>query len=108
MSNAPGHSGRPYRRLKAWVYANRPHICLRCGGLVDMGLRHIDPRHPKAPSLDLVIPQARGGPLTRDNSAISHLGCNAAYRDGRPIKNVTTQRTRSRGTRVRYTASREW
>lgn len=103
---APGHSGRPYRRLKAWAYANRPSSCLRCGTAVDMRLKDIDPRHPHAPSLDLLIPQARGGKLTQDNAWISHYGCNAGYRDGRPFTPVSTQRER---TNVRtYSASREW
>jgi hypothetical protein len=105
---AGGLSGRPYRRLQAWVYDNFDY-CLRCGGWVDKDIRYIDPRHPMAPSVDHVIPRARGGSgLSRDNARLSHLGCNAAYRDGRNVCTTVTERAAARGTGVRYRPSRAW
>lgn len=103
-----GLSGRPYRRLKEWVYANFDH-CLRCGRWVDLDIRFVDPRHPMAPSLDHVVPRAQGGDLlSRENARLSHYGCNAAYRDGRNIRTPVTERVSSAGTGVRYRPSRAW
>jgi 5-methylcytosine-specific restriction endonuclease McrA len=100
------HSGRPYRRLQRGAYANRPPYCLRCGGFIDMRLREIDPNHNYAPSLDHRIPIARGGDkLAQDNAWVSHRRCNTAYRDGRSLRPVTTQRETKR---VSYGASRAW
>jgi hypothetical protein len=101
MPSHRGHTGGAYRSLRAWVLATY-WDCLRCGLPVDKDLPGTD---PSGPSLDLVLPWSKGGRLTRDNSALSHLGCNARYRDGTPVRSVTTSRVRTRGL---YAPSRNW
>lgn len=71
----PGRTGRPWRRLQQWVWANHTH-CYRCGDYVDQTIAN--PRHPKARSVEHIVPLHLGGePLSRANVALSHLGCNS-------------------------------
>lgn len=111
MSSPNDHKGRPYRRLQQWVYATFD-TCFRCGGWVDKDIRFVDPRHPMAPSLEHPVPIAQGGdPLSRDNAALSHYGCNAGYRDGKPAAGQASRRVTAPGggwTGVRYRPSRAW
>jgi hypothetical protein len=98
MPRSKGRTGRPYRRLRAWVIATYDD-CYRCGRPVD---KDLPGTHPWGPSLEHVVPLARGGdPASQDNAALSHLGCNAAYRDGRHI-------TVRKAPLPRYTPSRAW
>lgn len=52
--------------------------CGLCGELVDRERRHPD---PLAPSLDHILPLARGGTNDLSNLQISHLRCNLRKRD---------------------------
>ena len=54
-------------------------LCQLCGEFVDRG--HQWP-HPLSPSLDHIIPLARGGTHTLDNVQCSHLRCNLAKHMG--------------------------
>jgi hypothetical protein len=88
-----GHQGAAYedcRRYVMRVYDD----CFRCARGVD---KTLSGRHPWGPSLDLVIPHKHGGPMTRENSRLSHMRCNSAYRDGRRMRPLTTQRVVRRG-----------
>lgn len=94
-----GHQGKDYEDCRKWIRspqyeAERGTGCLRCGLHVDMQLSG---RHPFGPTLDLIVPWSRGGPMTRENSARSHNRCNAGYRDGRRLRHLTTQRVVRRG-----------
>jgi len=53
------------------------YCCGICGGHVDMRLRHPD---PMSPSIDHVIPLARGGGNDMDNLQLAHLACNLSKR----------------------------
>jgi 5-methylcytosine-specific restriction endonuclease McrA len=97
-SRSKGRTGRPYRRLRTRVIAEED-VCFRCGQPVDKSLPGT---HRWGPSLEHKVPLSRGGdPLTRENVALSHLGCNAGYRDGRRI-------TLREVPRRRYSPSRAW
>lgn len=52
--------------------------CHLCGKKVDRNLRH---PNPLAPSLDHLVPLARGGTNDDANLAVTHLRCNLAKRD---------------------------
>jgi hypothetical protein len=92
-----GHTGHAYRQLRDWVLATFDD-CLRCYLPVD---KTLPGTHPWGPTLDLVLPYARGGQLTRENSRLSHNRCNCGYRDGRRLRPLPTQRGR-------YAPSRAW
>lgn len=55
------------------IFQRDEWICQICFGDVDPTLRHPDPR---SPSLDHIIPLARGGNHTRTNCQCAHLSCN--------------------------------
>lgn len=98
MPRSKGRAGRPYRRLRTRVIAEED-VCFRCGQQVDKSLPGT---HRWGPSLDHDPPLSRGGvPVSRDHAHLSHLGCNAGYRDGRRI---TLREVPKR----RYSASRAW
>lgn len=64
----------PFEQFKsAEIYVRDKWICGICGEGVNKDLRHPD---PFSPSLDHVIPLARGGHHLRSNSQLAHLCCN--------------------------------
>lgn len=83
-----GHQGKDYEACRRYVLATFD-TCLRCGLPVDKALSG---RHVWGPTLDLIVPWSKGGPMTRENSALSHNRCNGGYRDGRRLRPLTTQR----------------
>lgn len=66
-------------------------LCWLCREPILFGLR---PRHPKGPSLDHVIPAAKGGTWDLSNLRPAHYGCNSGRRDRAP--NVGRGRRSSR------------
>lgn len=60
------------------VYSDDRWICHLCGGKVDKHKAH---PHPQAPTLDHVIPLARGGLHVRSNVRTAHFICNSVKRD---------------------------
>lgn len=82
------------RRLRMRSVAREPYSlsliaerdrssCGICGGVVDMGLRHPD---RLSPSIDHVVPIARGGDDTVANVQLAHLICNIRKRDDLPVR----------------------
>jgi 5-methylcytosine-specific restriction endonuclease McrA len=71
------------RAQKAGVYSEKFHhvevyerdgwICGLCGVPVDQDRRYPD---ISSASLDHIVPLSYGGPHTRDNTQLAHLGCN--------------------------------
>jgi 5-methylcytosine-specific restriction endonuclease McrA len=80
-----GRMGRPWRRLCGQVYADPDEThCIRCGKPVDKGLVFSEELPPElrrwARSVDHIIPLVQGGaPLSRDNAALAHYGCNSSH-----------------------------
>ncbi len=67
-----GHDGAEL--IVPWhVYRDDQWICYLCGDKVDKHKRH---PHPQAPTLDHVIPLARGGLHVRENVRTAHSICN--------------------------------
>lgn len=64
--------------MKAKVMERDGAHCWLCGRLVVEGLA---PDHPLSPSLDHVIPFAKGGTYTLDNLRLAHHSCNQERRD---------------------------
>jgi hypothetical protein len=93
-----GHQGKAYEDCRRYVLAEYDS-CFRCGLPVD---KELSGRHLWGPTLDLIVPHSKGGPMTRGNSALSHNRCNAGYRDGRRLRPLTTVRVVRRG---RYSPS---
>lgn len=89
-----GHSGAAYQECRRYVMGPGFETCLRCGQFVD---KTLSGRHPWGPSLDLIVPHKRGGLMELGNSALSHMRCNAAYRDGRRLRVRVTQSAVTRG-----------
>lgn len=76
---APRRIGRPYRRLRAWIIANRT-TCCRCGRPVD---KTLPGEHEWGPTLDHLQPISRGGALLDPNNVdIAHRRCNLSYGNG--------------------------
>jgi 5-methylcytosine-specific restriction endonuclease McrA len=70
-----GRSGRPYRRVRAELKAQRLP-CHICGKAIDYSLQAND---PMSFAMDHVNPMARGGhPLARSNVRAAHRRCNSA------------------------------
>jgi 5-methylcytosine-specific restriction endonuclease McrA len=68
-------NGRPYRRLCAWLRAQRLP-CAKCG--YDIGYE-LDAKHPLSFTLDHAIPLSRGGDLLdKANARAMHRRCNSA------------------------------
>lgn len=61
------------RHVREAVYARDAAVCQLCGGKVLMAESF---PHPKSPSIDHVIPWARGGQDIEDNLQLAHLRCN--------------------------------
>ena len=96
-----GRMGRPWRRLQQWVWANFTH-CYRCGEYVNQAITN--PRHPRARSVDHIVPLWLGGdPCSRDNATLSHLGCNS--RAGADMRHA---HRKAMATPPKGTPSREW
>jgi hypothetical protein len=82
-----GTTGRPYRRLQAWVFATYNH-CWICGHQVDKTLPYIDPQtglvNKLSKSLDHVIPCNIRPDLTLDpaNARLAHFTCNSSRGNG--------------------------
>lgn len=55
------------------IFERDNYVCQLCGEAVE---RNVHPRHPKAPSLDHIIPIKHGGAHTRENTQCTHLMCN--------------------------------
>lgn len=90
-----GHQGKAYEDCRRYVMGPMVEpVCIRCGRMVD---RSLSGRHLWGPTLDLIVPWSKGGPMTRQNSGLSHNRCNAGYRDGRRLRPVATQRVMTRG-----------
>ena len=88
-----GHQGKAYEDCRRYVLATFDDCC-RCWLPVD---KRLSGRHPWGPTLDLIVPWSKGGPMTRENSGLAHNRCNAGYRDGRRLRPLTTQRVARRG-----------
>lgn len=71
--------GRTWRALQDQVYASTD-ICWLCGRQVHMELRHTNPTHPLAPSVDHRIPKSLAPELALNpsNLTLAHYGCNSA------------------------------
>jgi len=74
--------GSPIRR--AYIFKRDGYRCYLCGGRLAM-TKQVP--HPQAPTLDHVIPLARGGSHSEDNLRAAHHACNVA----KGTKAVTTQ-----------------
>lgn len=59
----------------AEVFERDGWICGLCGAPVDRDRAYPD---PVSASLDHIVPLSFGGPHTRDNTQLAHLGCNLA------------------------------
>jgi 5-methylcytosine-specific restriction endonuclease McrA len=68
--------GARVERVLVEVVAERDgYVCGICREAVDMGLAHPD---PYSRSLDHIIPLARGGAHSYDNTQLAHLRCNVS------------------------------
>lgn len=90
-----GRSGRPWRTAVAWLKANTPPICGRCGQPIDLRLRH---PHPQSWTAGHIIDLALRPDLAEDRNNLrpEHLHCNASAgatagnrRRGRPTLNTS-------------------
>ncbi|MEU1559503.1 HNH endonuclease signature motif containing protein [Streptomyces mirabilis] len=68
-----GGTSEPY--TLAEIAARDRERCGLCGGRVAM--RQVAP-HPKAPTIDHVVPVSEGGDDTRANVQLAHFRCNSA------------------------------
>lgn len=84
-------AGSQRERIQRAVYASGD-VCWLCGEPIHWGA---DPRSPRAPSVDHVVPRSLGGnPLDLANCRLAHLGCNAA-RGNRLAPKRTSQSSRA-------------
>ncbi len=72
--------GTPRKRGASAEYISRTEVfehdkwvCHLCGKKVNRKAKHPD---PSSPSIDHVVPLAKGGQHVRSNVATAHLGCN--------------------------------
>ena len=77
-----GHNGHGYRQMwRAIIEAPEFLVCALCYLPIDRSIRG---RQSAAPSLDMVVPWARGGdPKDPSNYRPSHYGCNSRRGAGR-------------------------
>jgi 5-methylcytosine-specific restriction endonuclease McrA len=74
----PQHRNTAVRdRLRRIIAKDEPP-CHLCGESIDYSLPH---SHPRSFQVDHVLPRARGGSDTLDNSAASHRSCNRSKSD---------------------------
>ncbi|MEV5184242.1 HNH endonuclease [Streptomyces werraensis] len=88
-------NGRPYRRLCAWLRAQRLP-CWLCGR--DIGY-DLDPRHPLSFTLDHLEPVSKRPDLllSRENARPAHRRCNSAKGNRtKPSPRVASQRASRR------------
>lgn len=64
---------------RSYIYKRDNWTCHLCGIKVD---RHQQVPQPLAPTLDHIVPLARGGSHTYDNLAVAHFQCNSTKSDG--------------------------
>jgi 5-methylcytosine-specific restriction endonuclease McrA len=64
------------RRIIIWKMQN-----LRCAGCGERAYPHLPWRHPKAITLDEVVPRAKGGQRELGNQIVMHRVCNARKAD---------------------------
>ena len=75
--------GVGYKTLTYWTIAERDHwTCQLCGGSVDREARVPD---PQAPTLDHIIPLAKGGAHDETNVHLAHFICNSRKSDGAAV-----------------------
>jgi len=73
-------AGGGYRSLHFSKIAERDGLrCGICGEAVDMMLKVPD---PMAPTLDHIVPLARGGSHSESNAQLAHFICNSTKGDG--------------------------
>ncbi|MGW3595000.1 HNH endonuclease [Streptomyces sp. NPDC005167] len=68
-----GGASEPY--TLAQIAERDKHLCGLCGESVPMGQKV---PHPKAPTIDHVVPVSEGGDDTRANVQLAHFRCNSA------------------------------
>jgi 5-methylcytosine-specific restriction endonuclease McrA len=69
---------REYRKARAEILATES-VCYICGKPVDVTIK--DKYNPLAPTVDHIIPLAKGGTNERENLALAHRQCNMAKKD---------------------------
>ncbi len=85
----PDLTGAQYRKARAIGIAQSGGICLLCGDPMDLALPGT---HRDGPTLEHIIPVARGGhPYHPGNLSGSHLRCNSARGDRLLSELRTTQ-----------------
>jgi 5-methylcytosine-specific restriction endonuclease McrA len=67
------------RRMAIWKMQN-----LRCAGCGELAYPHLHWRHPRAITLDEVLPRAKGGQREWGNQIVMHRKCNAKKGDRLP------------------------
>lgn len=87
LRRSGGHIRRAKVRGLGWEIFSKAEIFERDGWVCQICCEPTDRvvhwRHPRAPSLDHIIPVKLGGPHTRANTQCSHLMCNF-IKQGRP------------------------
>lgn len=74
-----GQHNTAYLKNRAKILATQS-VCGICGQPVDVSIR--DPRNPMAPTIDHIIPIAKGGhPSALDNLQLAHRWCNRQKSD---------------------------
>lgn len=84
-SNASKHRRRARKRdgavypvRRGWIFDRDDWTCKLCGDLI---LREVKTPHPLAPTLDHIIPLAKGGAHSEDNLQAAHFLCNSLKGD---------------------------
>lgn len=73
-----GHNGHAYRQLWKLIIESAEFLVCEIPGCYQPIDRSIKGRQSKAPSLDMIVPYARGGdPKDPHNYRPAHYGCNA-------------------------------
>jgi 5-methylcytosine-specific restriction endonuclease McrA len=98
MRRHPGRGGAAWRRVRALVLKDAT-VCAICGGALR---RDVHPRHPKAPSVDHMIPLKATRALdaqSQRSMALDpallravHYGCNSARGARKPKRARATSR----------------
>jgi len=71
----------------------RPRPGARCWLCNEQIVFHLRPRHPLGPSLDHVVPLAKGGSLLAPgNARLAHYGCNSSRGDSGKMPDRTIKR----------------